>query len=200
MAYRAADCRPFYGGIMLLYLKTVKNFASLPLNARYRAQHDAGVRLLSRAVLFEYGIKISLSDIAANEHGKPYFIKAADIHFSISHSGEYAAVLLSKYPCGVDIERVKRVKPALIPRYCTDYEQELIKKSGGLRHSAAALWTLKESYVKAIGRGAGFGFKNIEFKTLGDKPKANRPGIFETAVYGDAVISSCILTDNKPRV
>ena len=41
------------------------------------------------------------------EDGKP-FLKNKTLYISISHSGEYIAIAVSKYNCGVDIEKNKK--------------------------------------------------------------------------------------------
>ena len=168
----------------MLYIKTLDTDSP-------NARHEGGTELLKSALLEEYGLEIEASDILRGEHGKPY-INENGVHFSISHCKDRAAVLLSPYPCGVDIERIRPINPAVISRVCTEKEKAFI---GDSARRFALIWTLKESYVKAIGRGLGLGLKNVEFTVNGDKITSNLGGEFKTMELDDFIVSYCIKKD-----
>ena len=87
-------------------------------------------------------------DIAANENGKPYLTAAPDVHFSLSHSAAWAVCAVSDHPVGVDIQQCRSFKPNIADRFF------LSSLSPAERENAFyTLWALKESYVKADGRG-----------------------------------------------
>ena len=65
-------------------------------------QHFAGRYIVEYAAKNIYNIDNTEIEIINN---KPYF-KYSDIKFSISHSGEIAAVCFDKNPVGLDIERM----------------------------------------------------------------------------------------------
>ena len=94
-------------------------------------------------------------DIAAHEHGKPYLTAAPDVHFSLSHSGTWVVCAVSDHPVGVDIQQCRSFKPNIADRFFhPDEVQYLSALPSAERESAFyTLWTLKESYVKADGRG-----------------------------------------------
>src|ERR1700761_1920732 len=72
------------------------------LRAGKRNLHWLGTRVLLRKMLHtdEY------IDCKVDEHGKPYLVNLP-YHISLSHSFDYAAVMISKSPVGIDIEQVK---------------------------------------------------------------------------------------------
>lgn len=94
-------------------------------------------------------------DIASNENGKPYLTAAPDVHFSLSHSAAWAVCAVSDHPVGVDIQQCRSFKPNIADRFFHPNEvQYLSSLSPAERENAFyTLWALKESYVKADGRG-----------------------------------------------
>ena len=77
--------------------------------------------------------------------GKPAF-NDSRIHFSLAHSGNLAAALLSDRPCGVDVERVRpEVSKRLRERCLSAREQEQL--------GFFECWTKKECIGKLDGRG-----------------------------------------------
>ena len=94
-------------------------------------------------------------DIAANENGKPYLTAVPAVHFSLSHSAAWAVCAVSDHPVGVDIQQCRSFKPNIADRFFhPDEVRYLSSLSPAERENAFyALWALKESYVKADGRG-----------------------------------------------
>jgi len=85
--------------------------------------------------------------------GKPYFPAHPQLHFSISHSGEYILCALGSRPVGVDIECI-RARGAKLARYAlaaSEYEQYLAL--GGDWPAFYSLWTKKEAWAKYTGEG-----------------------------------------------
>lgn len=80
-------------------------------------------------------------EFAAN--GKPYFADHS-CHFSLAHSGNLAAVLISDSPCGIDIERVRDYSENMRKRCLLPNEQEM---------DFFEAWTLKECIGKLTGEG-----------------------------------------------
>ena len=88
----------------------------------------------------------ALPAVRFGSQGKPKFIDSP-VHFSLAHSGNLAAALLSDAPCGVDIERVRaETARRLRDRCMSDREQE-----GGFGFFEC--WTKKECIGKLDGKG-----------------------------------------------
>ena len=174
--------------MLVLYVKTIESFDSLETNQRCAEQHLAGIELLKYALFEEYGLEIDEADILRSEHGKPY-VNKEDVNFSISHSGNKAAVFTASRPCGVDIEKIRPVNRSVISRVCTEREIEFI---GDSPRRFITLWTLKESYVKAVGRGLGFGLKNIEFEINNDGIRSNLGGEFGITELDGFIVAYCL--------
>lgn len=107
-----------------------------------------------------------------NQNGKPYF-PDGNIHFSLSHSGSYAACAIADRPLGVDIEKPREGSLRLAKRFFAPDEQA--EAADDL--SFCRIWVKKESYIKAadktlaslpdfsvVGGIAGYAFADTQFK------------------------------------
>jgi 4'-phosphopantetheinyl transferase len=83
--------------------------------------------------------------------GKPYLPDRPGIHYNISHSGTYGVCALSDAPVGVDVELVRPLRRAVAQRFFTDVEQEFLAQRPP--EEFFRLWTRKESFTKALGKG-----------------------------------------------
>ena len=133
-------------------------FASFPPVRRAANVYRQPARHLPSAELHRFPCCPSVPrplDIAANENGKPYLTAAPDVHFSLSHSAAWAVCAVSDHPVGVDIQQCRSFKPNIADRFFhPDEVQYLSSLSPAERENAFyTLWALKESYVKADGRG-----------------------------------------------
>lgn len=106
-----------------------------------------------RRLFFRYG-----------EQGKPYLADHPDIHFNISHSGDYAACAVADYEIGMDLQQKKNYHENIAARFFADEEKKMLAAclAGQLNKEQQAelffeLWSIKESYVKLTGRGLSQG-------------------------------------------
>ncbi len=102
--------------------------------------------------------------------------KASDdkglVYFSISHSGEYVAVAVSEEPVGIDVEH-KDDKRFLISKRMFDQNDmdyiapegfEALETDSDTEEAQCRfrdVWTIKESYVKCIGKGLTIPLKSF---------------------------------------
>jgi 4'-phosphopantetheinyl transferase len=102
-------------------------------------------------------------------HGRPQLggAEAGALDFNWSHSGRCALVALGRRIApGVDVER-RHARPRSLEvarRYfCPAEAHWLAAQPAGEREDAfLALWTAKESVLKALGRGLAFGLHRLE--------------------------------------
>ncbi|XP_054801920.1 uncharacterized protein LOC129305821 isoform X2 [Prosopis cineraria] len=101
------------------------------------------------------------------------------LHFNISHTSSLIACgVAMDYPIGIDVEekqrRLKNNILAFARRYFTLYELEMlagISDPETQRQEFVKLWTLKEAYVKALGKGFSASPFNKFTVRLGDSMK-----------------------------
>ncbi len=112
-----------------------------------RLQHLAG-RFLLQELYPEFPVEL----IKIADTKKPFLADEA-YHFSISHCGDYAAVIVSKEQrVGVDIEQVSEKIGRIIPKFLSVEEGFLLSR-GSINKSATLLWSAKESVFKWHGLG-----------------------------------------------
>lgn len=112
--------------------------------------------LLDRG-LSDYGFRENEMTYGYNAHGKPCFVNAPEIHFSISHSGTKVAVAFSDNEVGCDIEKVGIVDLEIARRFFSEREFRTLVAGNNADERICEffrIWTMKESYMKA----SGFGF------------------------------------------
>jgi 4'-phosphopantetheinyl transferase EntD len=119
-------------------------------------------------------------EIVVADTRKPY-LPNEEYHFSISHSGDYAAAIVSKtHRVGIDIElfaeKIKRIEH----KYLTEKEQQFIRKKGNIDLPLlTACWSLKEAVYKWWSYG-NLSFKdNIRIENIACKPTAHFEVAFE---------------------
>ncbi|RZM29642.1 MAG: 4'-phosphopantetheinyl transferase superfamily protein [Pedobacter sp.] len=123
------------------------------LNSGKRLLHWLSTRLLLRTML-----KTSdYIDMGLDDHGKPFLVNR-DYHISLSHSFDYAAVMISKdKQVGVDIELVKEKVLRIKNKFMTDAELEGLQSANDI-NALYICWCAKEAIFKWYGR------KGLEFK------------------------------------
>ncbi|UKJ07891.1 4'-phosphopantetheinyl transferase family protein [Solitalea lacus] len=86
-----------------------------------------------------------------DEHHKPYLVNFPH-HFSLSHSFDYAAVMISKSKkVGIDIELVKDKILRIADKFLTPEELSFIDPKQTVKHLYAC-WAAKEALYKLFGK------------------------------------------------
>ena len=117
---------------------------------------QTGAELLLFSMLREAGFRDIPYEITENAEGKPRIGACPGVHFSISHSGSYAAAAISDAEIGCDIEIVSKPMLSIADRFFHESERTFLNSAepGPERDERFyRIWTLKESLLKADGRG-----------------------------------------------
>lgn len=91
-----------------------------------------------------------------NDYGKPELKGAFEqFHYNISHSGDWVVCAIDNKLIGIDIELIKPINLLIAHRFFSkqEYLDLTLKKGDNQQLYFYDLWTLKESYIKADGRG-----------------------------------------------
>ncbi len=108
--------------------------------------------LLSNAAHAILGSLFPEERVMRAEHGKPYF-EDREERFSISHSGILSAVAVSDSEIGVDIERVRPLRPALVSKFVSDRDRSCALCGESEEEFCIRMWSAKEAYLKYTGEG-----------------------------------------------
>ena len=113
-----------------------------------------------------------LSAMAFGENGKPY-LPGETVHFNLSHAGEWVLCAVSNAPVGCDVELLRRWDMNVARRFFSAEETALLEAA---QNDAARadlffrLWTLKESYIKAVGEGLRLPLDSFTVRFVNNAP------------------------------
>lgn len=113
------------------------------------------------------GIQPKLVKIGSRRKGKPYSIDDPGLYFNMSNSGKLAVIAFSRdTEVGIDIEQIRSL-PDLDEMIIRNFTTREIKFINGKSEEKTSrffrFWTIKESYLKAIGEGMRLPPDNLEF-------------------------------------
>lgn len=144
-----------------------------------RIQHLAG-----RYLLLELANDISLKNILLTATSKP-FLPDESYFFSISHSAEYVALIISKKSnVGIDIQHVLPKIESIKQKFLREVEMDLLSKlSISTIDQFTFAWTIKEAMFKYVDE------EGVDFK---------QHLIIENTLFeNDAWISNATFSKNK---
>ncbi len=140
----------------------------VPLQKEITHWHKRLQHLAGRYLLKELYPDFPLELIKIADTRKP-FLEDEAYHFSISHCGDYAAVMVSKeYRVGVDVELVTDKVEKIIHKFLSKQEKKLLHPDA-VNKTATLLWSVKESVYKWKGSGEVDFIQHINIKSIEDK-------------------------------
>lgn len=98
-----------------------------------------------------------------NPYGKPYLAKEQGVKFNLSHAGDWVVAAVSSLEVGIDVEQIKPIEMDIAKRFFTkdEYLELMTVNEKDRIILFYKLWTLKESYVKMIGKGLTIPFNTF---------------------------------------
>lgn len=163
-------------------------------------EHLLGRKLLAYGLSEEYQIVgIPVEDMVCHLAGeKPILQSFPEISFNITHTQGLVGCAISRYCVGMDAEQIRSFDIRLMKKVCslseisyicegicsvknkletivfTKEDEEKITHNRKCQERFFKLWTLKESYVKAMGKGIAFPFQMITFRIEEDVTDGER--------------------------
>jgi 4'-phosphopantetheinyl transferase len=139
---------------------------------RFRQPKDRlrslAANMLTRTMIYRWhsGLKGRLR-LLRDDYGKPYVL-GESIHFNASHSGDWVVCTIDHQPVGIDIEQMLPIDLTIARRFFSPKEyMDLMNRSIDERLAFFyLLWTLKESYVKAVGKGLSISLKQFTIHVM----------------------------------
>ncbi|MFA8434924.1 MAG: 4'-phosphopantetheinyl transferase superfamily protein [Marinifilaceae bacterium] len=125
--------------------------------------------LLVRKILLDT-CRLSNDEIyfSTNDYGKPYCEFLDDFHFNVSHSGEWVVCAVGKKPVGIDIEQISKIDLDISKNFFSDKEYADVLSSDKPYDFFFTLWSLKESYIKFLGKGLSHPLNSFSMRFLSD--------------------------------
>ncbi|WP_285769409.1 4'-phosphopantetheinyl transferase superfamily protein [Peribacillus sp. SI8-4] len=125
---------------------------------RYYKMDDAyrsliGDLLLRFILEKQFGTVMETLEVETTAYGKPFLSKHPSVHYNISHSGDYVVCAIHDKEVGVDIENTGPFDLELAKGFLTEEEYGQVWEAEDRLSAFYDMWTLKESYIKAVGKG-----------------------------------------------
>jgi 4'-phosphopantetheinyl transferase len=180
----AADFEEYESVLSEVELSKVLFFKSKQAKESYIASQGALRFLLSQYL----GIAPNLVKLGRQKKGKPFSLDDQGLHFNLSNSGKLVVIAFSRdSELGIDIEKLRPL-PDLDEMIETNFTSREIKfintKPEERLRRFFRFWTVKESYLKAIGEGMRLAPENIEFLLEKESIKLlSVKGIFEQEAW-----------------
>jgi 4'-phosphopantetheinyl transferase len=145
-----------------------KNKYQISSFAKHLAKKEAQ-KIIKRK--FKKNISIDKIEILKNNLGKPIlklpFKTNKKIDISLSHC-KNIVMAVAEYNClvGCDVEKIQKFKKSLLREFLLSEELEYIENEKVKKRKILKIlfWSLKESYLKAIGKGLIYHPKFVEFR------------------------------------
>lgn len=109
-----------------------------------------------------FHIPFSAQHISYGRYGKPYLRDYPNVHFNISHSGQFVVCAVSANPIGVDVQVIVPYQRDVAKRVCSPEELMQIESSPDPSVEFTKCWTQKEAYVKMKGTGLFNGLEMVD--------------------------------------
>lgn len=192
---------------LLVYISSEKRIRI----KKYRRVKDKYKALLSELLIRYIIIKklnICNDNIKFNkgEFGKPFLEDIPNFYFNISHSGEWIICAVDMENMGIDIERMRSIEyKDLAENFFSESEYKFIFSNGEKEEqdNFFRVWTLKESYIKACGKGFAIPLKDfsidINSKYISLEKAADNIDYYFKEIPIDASYKSSICTVKPKR-
>lgn len=170
------------------------------------------LRAFSAGLLLEYGLRqygrtqskpevlggrqtennIRRVKIIYGVNGKPMIEGENKVYFNLSHSGNYVAAAFAGQEIGIDVERLRSGKQKVAEHFFSEEEKKFLRENWE-DSFFTKIWTRKESYIKADGRGMG-----VRLDTFSVLSDCILPFYFSSySLQGKAWLSVC-MKNEKP--
>lgn len=131
-----------------------------------KLEHMIGESLLAAGLEKEYGKQLAFEPRAVGEHGKPFFTLEPEIHYNISHSGEYVVCVLADREVGIDIQLHRKANYArMLERMVPQDMIREILDADEPEKAFFAQWVLREAYIKWTGEGLSRDLRTISMES-----------------------------------
>lgn len=126
-------------------------------------QTKAGKALLSYGLKLEANINYWREPLIYNAWGKPSLKNYPELHYNISHCDQHIACVICQDIVGIDVEKIRSFNVYAARRAYSSAELQRVYAASEPNREFFRYWTLKESYLKAIGQGLSWPMKSVNF-------------------------------------
>jgi phosphopantetheinyl transferase len=136
-------------------IEEAESFFDVPLQRTITHPHKRLQHLAGRYLLRHLFPEFPLEMIRLADTKKP-FLEGEPFHFSISHSGDFAAAMVSRINrTGVDIEKVSEKVAMISHKFLSGKDKEILDEQSSINkvQLMTMMWSCKEAVFKWYGLG-----------------------------------------------
>ena len=170
------------------YIPETRRDYILKMSDQKRQKQSLIATLLLEECLKDLGRLEDYSKLVEGKDGQ-WVLEGSDVYFSFSHSGDIVMAVASLFPIGCDVELIKETKIEVAERFFLPSEVENIKSSSHPDMAFLSCWTIKESYLKLIGKGLHSPLNVIEVDESLTAIKNHPEFVVESCFLNDYVLS-----------
>lgn len=133
-----------------------------------------------------YGLREKSIEYEFGEWGKPTLKYHPNIHFSLSHSGDYAICSIGDKAMGNDIELIRQGRLKVADRFFAKEELDwmyAVEDEEEITQRMFRIWTMKESFLKATGKGISLSLGDFAVIVDEEKQKIGVKHTFNAKYY-----------------
>lgn len=125
--------------------------------------------MVRNIIVNKTGLRNEEISFSKNEYGKPFLNNFDVLHFNLSHSGDWVVCAVDEQPVGIDVEEISPIDLDISKNYFSrDEHLDLLSKPDRIAYFFT-LWTLKESYIKIVGKGLSLPLNSFSIRFEDDK-------------------------------
>lgn len=130
-----------------------------------RRRSLAGHVLARTMIAAQIGIPVEEIRVNYDRFGKPELL-SLNVFYNLAHCGDRVACALGSVRLGIDLEQIRNLHSfeEICKKVLTPREQRAIESAEDRLERFFEFWTLKESYVKATGRGLSHPLASFELE------------------------------------
>ncbi|NLK94127.1 MAG: 4'-phosphopantetheinyl transferase superfamily protein [Clostridiales bacterium] len=134
-------------------------------------RYEYALRSLYGKILLMNALNLDKIDLNYNQYGKPELVDMPNTYFNISHCNKWVVLAIDNKPIGIDVEEIKEDHLDIAKEFFSAEENEYLSKIDKERRVEEfyKLWTMKEAFVKNIGKGLHQEFNSFSINLINNK-------------------------------
>ena len=159
--------------------------------------------ILARYAIFKRtGIHNNNLTFGKNNYGKPFLLGFSGVHFNISHSENWVICAVDENSVGIDVEVIKPINIKIAQRFFAKEEYlSLLKQPEELRLKYFyMIWTIKESYIKAVGKGMNIPLNSFKIQIANNKINVDNENDKKKYYINQSFLDDNTVSDGTPAV
>lgn len=148
------------------------------------------VDYIFRCALKDIGIDYNSIVIQLDKNNKPFIKNVNNLYFNLSHSNKIGLCIISDKEVGCDVEKISDDFLDIAKTYFNKNEINLIEQQKTYKNKQELffrLWTLKESYTKALGIGLNLDLNKFQISLNNKKIKVSSDINIDTNFYFEEI-------------